>query len=239
VVVHLLSIDLADPRVRFWTTPADPGDGEKPHRARTTLEAVEEFRLLAAVNGDHFGPFHANGPWDYFPHVGDRVFTRGPSVAAGVRTTPTELGYFAKRNCTLSIMPDRSLVFGAPEPKASVAISGGPFLVRHGRPAATPGHEPCPQTALAATYDQRLWMIVVDGRQPGYSEGLNDAEFAAFLAELGCDVALRLDGGGSSTMVARDAAGRPCVLNQPIHAGVPGWQRPVANHFGVYVVNSE
>jgi exopolysaccharide biosynthesis protein len=40
---------------------------------------------------------------------------------------------------------------------------------------------------------------VVDGRQKEISMGMNARELAQFMAELGCEEAMNLDGGGSST----------------------------------------
>jgi exopolysaccharide biosynthesis protein len=80
---------------------------------------------------------------------------------------------------------------------------------------------------------ETLWLIVVDGRQQNYSEGVTLAELAGIAVELGADRALNLDGGGSSTLVmARDRGAK--VLNAPIHTRVPMRERPVANHLGVY-----
>jgi hypothetical protein len=52
------------------------------------------------------------------------------------------------------------------------------------------------------------------------------------LRDLGAVDAINLDGGGSATLVVADH-GRPRVLNSPIHTGVPGRERPSANHLGV------
>jgi hypothetical protein len=46
-----------------------------------------------------------------------------------------------------------------------------------------------------------LVAVVVDGRQPGYSLGINGEESAALMNALGCQVAYNLDGGISTTMV--------------------------------------
>nr|WP_324250422.1 phosphodiester glycosidase family protein [Xanthomonas vesicatoria] len=43
---------------------------------------------------------------------------------------------------------------------------------------------------------------------------------------------INLDGGGSSTLAAR-VDGRVRTLNRPIHTGIPGRERPVANQLGV------
>lgn len=58
-----------------------------------------------------------------------------------------------------------------------------------------------PRTALA--YDANyIYLIVVDGRQPEYSQGMTFQELAAFIRDtLGAQDAVAQDGGGSSTMV--------------------------------------
>ena len=78
-----------------------------------------------------------------------------------------------------------------------------------------------------------MWLIVVDGRQPGYSEGVTMSELADVAIGLGAEAALNLDGGGSTALVAVEN-GRVHVLNSPIHKRTPGRERPVANPLGVY-----
>ncbi|WP_416908058.1 MAG: phosphodiester glycosidase family protein [Polymorphobacter sp.] len=92
-----------------------------------------------------------------------------------------------------------------------------------------------PRTAVGVSGDgRRLWLVVADGRQPGWSLGASDADLRALFGELGAVEAMSLDGGGSATMVARGPAG-PVVLSRPIHTGVPGRERPLGNHIGVFV----
>lgn len=79
-----------------------------------------------------------------------------------------------------------------------------------------------PRTAIG--FDEqntRMYFIVVDGRQAGYSVGMSLQELAEFMLELGCTQAINLDGGGSSTMVIRGE-----VVNRP--SDLAG-ERPVAN----------
>jgi exopolysaccharide biosynthesis protein len=75
----------------------------------------------------------------------------------------------------------------------------------------------------------------VDGRQPFYSEGITLNELARLMISLGAQDAMNLDGGGSSTMVVASKDGQPRILNSPIDNYIPGRERPVANHLGVYV----
>ncbi len=93
-----------------------------------------------------------------------------------------------------------------------------------------------PRTAVGLSTDRRvLLLFVVDGRQLNYSEGVTLPELAQIAIEYGADEAFNLDGGGSSTLIIEDQQGRQQVLNSPIHASVPGVERPVGNHLGVWV----
>jgi exopolysaccharide biosynthesis protein len=82
---------------------------------------------------------------------------------------------------------------------------------------------------------RRLILVVVDGRQTGYSEGANLAELGNILINAGAYLAMNLDGGGSSTLVVENASGQPEVLNSPIDGQITGRERPVGNHLGILV----
>ena len=120
------------------------------------------------------------------------------------------------------------------------AISGNPMLVEGGKSIAQsfshPTYvEPHPRTAVAVDRDRRsLILIVADGRQPNYSEGVTLAELSEIILEYGGYTALNLDGGGSSTLVVEGESGAPLVLNSPIDNRIPGRERPVANHLGLF-----
>jgi hypothetical protein len=67
-----------------------------------------------------------------------------------------------------------------------------------------------PRTAVGIRADGRLLLVVVDGRQPGYSVGMTLVELANLMKYLGAVTAMNLDGGGSSTMVVKGS-----VKNRP------------------------
>ncbi|NEQ96532.1 MAG: phosphodiester glycosidase family protein, partial [Cyanothece sp. SIO2G6] len=81
------------------------------------------------------------------------------------------------------------------------------------------------------TTGQTLWLVIVDGKQPHYSEGMLLTELALLFESLGAEAAIALDGGGSSTLVIDHGSG-PTLLNAPIQAKWPMTQRPIANHLG-------
>lgn len=236
VVVHIARIDLSRPELEFLVTPpADASAGTKrPFLAETTSTFVDRFQLELAINGDYFEPFSKDF-LDPRPRLHEDVETLGPSASQGRLTTPPHLGYFAKHGGTMFISRDRKVTFEHRPKEVYNAISGGPVLVRDGKIAKFPESDLHPQTAVGITADGRkMVLVVVDGRQQGYSEGMTNHELADLFLEIGIHHALRLDGGGSSTIVARGGGGRPDVLNRPIHLGVPGNERPVANHIGIY-----
>ena len=94
------------------------------------------------------------------------------------------------------------------------AIGGMPLLVSDGQVALGE----CtisfclrhPRTGVGVTPEGRLLLVVVGGRQPGYSVGMSLEEFARLFLDLGATFAMNLDGGGSSTMVVKGK-----VVNQP------------------------
>ena len=49
--------------------------------------------------------------------------------------------------------------------------------------------------------DRHVWLLACDGRRSGVDAGLRMLELAELMAELGCRVAMNLDGGGSTTLV--------------------------------------
>ena len=71
-----------------------------------------------------------------------------------------------------------------------------------------------PRTAIGAVADNHYVMVVVDGRDEGYSRGVTMGELAQIMADLGCQVAYNLDGGGSSTMYLNGS-----VINRPSNGG--------------------
>ena len=91
------------------------------------------------------------------------------------------------------------------------------------------------QAAVGCSSDGRfLFFLVVEGRQPMYSHGATYAEIQSLSEIFRIDNILVLDHGGSTTLVMADRAGRAQVVNRPVHLDVPGFERPVANHLGIY-----
>lgn len=106
------------------------------------------------------------------------------------------------------------------------AVSGGPRIIRNGRVSVEQavegqrtGFESELHPRTAAGYSQNgeyLFLVVVDGRQPGFSIGIDLYDLARQMLDLGCYEALNLDGGGSSTLVVgKRIANRPSDFTGP------------------------
>ena len=121
--------------------------------------------------------------------------------------------------------------------RVKFALGGVQFLIRDGRinpnldgSGAYGGYSsPSPMTAVGVKEDGTVMLVTADGRQPGFSKGLTVWQMAQLLLEQGCYNAMHLDGGGSTTMIAK-RGGQLKLMNRPSD----GAQRQVAN--GILVV---
>ncbi|MEL7240094.1 MAG: phosphodiester glycosidase family protein, partial [Planctomycetota bacterium] len=88
-----------------------------------------------------------------------------------------------------------------------------------------------PRTAVGVDATGRwLYLVVIDGRQPGWSGGMTLPQLADYMIALGCSDAVNLDGGGSSSFHAQSSDGE-IFRNRPSD----GVARPVFNHLAVFV----
>ncbi len=122
---------------------------------------------------------------------------------------------------------------------ATTAIGGGPVLVRRARRqrieppslgsyAFSSMRERHPRSAIGWN-DSQFFLVEVDGRQEGLSAGMTLEALSAYLADLGCEEAMNLDGGGSATLWFEGQ-----VRNSPCD----GQDRPIANSL-IVVRNSD
>jgi len=240
LTIHIVTIDLTAPGIKVFVTPGTPGPDRAEIPARTTSEFVREFQVQFAVNASFFYPFYAKTPWDYYPRSGDRVDVLGKAISNGIQYSQGDPGWFAL--CFSA--EGRAQILGHHQcPDGTMqAVAGGTILVKNGEPVILNNGKIYdglyPRTAVGIDRKgEKIWIIVIDGRQAYYSEGVSLPELAGIFLELGVETALNLDGGGSTTLVLGDD--RPKVLNAPIHTRIPMCQRPVANHLGFYAIGNK
>jgi hypothetical protein len=218
--IHVVSVDLSSSELELVATrEADKGS--------TVSQFATASETQIVVNGNFFDP-------DGFAPVG---LARGGGQTWGQSADDGQSGvaWFFKgpTRTELSLSPPEA-VLASLDAQVQGAVSGRPMLVRAGAPMTAPNCTdlvtlaclPAPRTALGRSADgNTMWLVVVDGWQPG-SVGLTAVELAGFVADLGADQAIMLDGGSASTMYV---AARGGLVSSPSD----GVERPVANHLAV------
>jgi hypothetical protein len=229
--IHLLRMELSRCELGLRVLEAPVGAGDGLGRSPVTdLVVAAGDDVLAGVNADFFTPEGAP--------VGTEVVD---GEVRRVRNRPA-FGWRAGKNPWMG-MPvlegDSNLLVGwnVPRPTGdgeTQVVGGFPLLLSDGarigdlevadRPSfAAERH---PRTAVGFDADEDLlWVVVVDGRQPGHSMGMSLPELAGLFEALGVEDAVNLDGGGSTVMVLGGEA-----VSSPSDAE---GERPVANALGI------
>ncbi len=218
---HFLRVDLEAKGLSFLATPsAGAPDGHTLGMKTSTF--LERYRLQAAVNAAPFGPI--------WKEEGKPVKNVGLTVSKGKVVSPaTALPalVITRRNEARIVAPPFRLE------NVYTAVAGFGIVLRKGVVVGK-NDQLHPRTGAGISADGRyLYLMVVDGRQPKYSEGITTAEVGAWLLTLGCHDGINLDGGGTSTLVVEDAWRTPRVMNMPIHDGMPGRERVAGSHLGI------
>ena len=233
LIIHQVTIDLISEQIEIVTTPGNPTPDGLEIDARKTSTFVRQFDLQLAINGSFFHPFVVKHPGNYYPREGERVKVLGQAISNGEEYSAVDNGWNVLCFATdkTARIPGGSV---CPE-NTEHAIPGGAILFRNGKPTnlgkGSFYARRYPRTAVGVNASgTKLILLLVDGRQPFYSEGASLPELQALFANKNVETALNLDGGGSTTLVIADPDIR--VLNAPFHTRIPARERPVANHLG-------
>lgn len=233
IIWHIVKIPL-DGGLELVSTRQDPSSTWDT-LGQTTLGFAKEFDTLLATNGSHFGPFRSNNHFDYYPKSGDPVDIQGRAKVDGILFSDNY-----PRNPVLAWNGERAAIYGdQPIPETeTLYIPGGKRLIQAGEIVVRfrPDKKE-PRTAVGISNGGKtLWVVVVDGRQGGYSVGVTMFELANFMFRFGMQEAISMDGGGSTSLVMKMESGngyRQQVMNAPYHTRFPLRLRPVANSLGV------
>jgi hypothetical protein len=228
VALCALRVDLDAPGLDVFTTP---GNGAEPLEttAQTTPQFVAQHDLAGAVNAMFFQPCCAP--------LAEPKDLRGLAVSEGALVSPRATEGLGRVVLAISTSGRARIVEDGEEldlAPLDTAVSGSHRLLRAGVVVAPPDEATGflgrhPRTVAGAAADgTRLYLVVIDGRQPGWSDGATLREAAAWLLRLGARDGLNLDGGGSSTMVVAGPDGAAQVVNRPA-----GGLRYVGSHLGL------
>lgn len=245
-------IRLDHPAVEIVVTGPLKPDPANPPGTEARLTTVPQWsaaeRTTLAVNANFFGGIVIPAPGEKDPgwFAGRPVDLRGLSLSDGVVISPPRFVADQADPALLFYREGRARIVRAAEADlagvvdavAGIGLSddgkqSGGLLVTAGRnTGATVRVAPAarhPRTAAGVASDGRtLILVVVDGRQEGYSIGVTLPELAAIMIGLGAANAINLDGGGSTTFYYH----RPDGTLLTNKASGSAW-RPVGNHLGV------
>lgn len=255
-LIHRVSLDLTAPGIVPWVTPSiqvtaphlapppeqDPA-GARETIAQTATTTLANHQLQLVINGNFFFPFVEDAPWRTTPGPGKPASLLGTAISQGKVVSPAKAHWPAL--CFLapqSPTPPNAVISpsGDCPPMTQAAIAGNLLLMDQGKPGNLRGEnltKPYPMVIAALDKSgQQLQLILIDGKQPFYSEGITLPEAVELLQSWDIHTAIRLDGGGSTSLAIENAEGLPQLLNAVIQAKIPGRERPVANHLGFYAL---
>ncbi|MFC1716754.1 tandem-95 repeat protein [Candidatus Poribacteria bacterium] len=227
--MNVLEVDLTDQDISFFVTEPNP-DRTGPDNevlARRTSTFVSEFDVQVGINGD----FASTQPVIEYEARG----VEGLAVSDGVEYSDDAgrpaLTFTELNEPYIGRAPFLTNVYNA--------IGGNKMLVENGQPVDPATWDPIggsldlnPRTSTGISADgTKLIIIVIDGRQTGFSEGVTLPEMSGYLIEFGAYTGLNNDGGGSSTLVFKEST-ETDIINYPSDAA---GERVVANHLGIYV----
>lgn len=227
--IHIVELDLRDPAIRFTVTkpngPKTPGE--------TTIETTRHFAARVKAQLAINTSFYSIKTIPYVDNL-------NVAVSNGVKYSTFTLNQPAlniSRDNVATIVEhapgDKTGYVPVPRVKLWNTFGGNERILRGGAVVAH-DHNLHPRTAAGVSADhKKLWLLVVDGRNPLHSMGMTTIEVAEMLKHYGAVDALNLDGGGSSTLVFANPA--PRVVNITVGLkDIPFTERPVGMNLGIY-----
>ena len=228
--LRFIRADMACTGFRPAVFTGDDPDGDGPAESSLTPpeDLFERYGAIAAVNANAFAglPGTENDIRGWYRNR--PVDMHGLVVSDGRIISPPEQGRTAFWVDEKG-RPRRGDPEAGSKPVAAVADWSGQLLIDERIMADSTVTTLHPRTAVGFDDTGRwLLILVADGRQPGFSEGMSLYEMALLFRSKGCTQAVNLDGGGSSIMLIRGNDGKVKTVNSP--SGVA--HRPVPVMFG-------
>jgi hypothetical protein len=191
--IYIVEIDTTAGQFEFGVAA-----GDKP--LITSTYAAGEG-VLAAINGTFFNM--QEGYNVHYVRVNDSVVAVTDEKEYGIRAT----GIFTATGEAVDITGWGPESEDAGVITAEDAIVSGPLLTVNGRDvdldSTNFNKNRHPRSLLGITARSNVLFIAVDGRQPGYADGMSLFELRELARSLGCTSILNLDGGGSTTLYVK------------------------------------
>lgn len=251
-VVYCMRVNLTDPNLQFFTTPKAPGYVAESRETLTLsvpdFLAQHKLQVVADANYYNANPGGADPTSEGLP-----CEVYGLQICTGAVVSAVSSADYAgdPRAASLLFTTNKQPIFdfknippGTNTAGIYTAITGFYPIVSNGvnwgiaasNSYADPYiHELQPRTAYGVSKDNHYFFIlIIDGRQGGYSDGAYDVETGCWMTNCGAWNAINMDGGGSTALYQANSAGNPVAINHSSYLPSYGRERYVGSHFGIY-----
>jgi exopolysaccharide biosynthesis protein len=252
-VVHCVRVDLTDPDVQFFTTPRASSYVAESRETLTLSvpDFLKKYKVQVAADCN----FYSANPGGSDPGsegLSCEVF--GLQICTGlVVSAETTADYNSSDPRAASLLfttnkqpfiDFKNVPPGTNTAGIYTAITGFYPIVSNGVNfgiAASNSysdssiHQSQPRTAYGVSKDNHYFFILtIDGRQPGYSDGALDMDTGYWMTNCGAWNAINMDGGGSTALYMANSAGNPVGLNYSSYLAGLGRERYIGSHLGVF-----
>ena len=251
-VVHCVRLDLTDPDVQFFPTPK-ASNYVAESRETLTLSVPDflktnKLQVVADANYYNASPGGSDPTSEGLPCqvYGLQISTgavvsaqtsadyAGDPRAAALLFTTNKQPMFVFRN--LPPGTNTAGIYTAITGFYPIVSNGVNFGVAASNSYPDPTiHGVQPRTAYGVSKDNHyFFMMTIDGRQSGYSDGALDVETGYWMTNCGAWNAINMDGGGSTALYMSDSTGNPVAVNHSSYLPAYGRERYIGSHFGVF-----
>jgi len=239
IVYYVATADVKRDDVGMWVNyyDRDPGTPENPIWKNNSVprsaqnaqdrygdpnseDYIENFNVIASTNAGGYS-------------MQDDATPGGLIVMNGIEWYPQKgsAGFFAILDDGTAYM-GTAAEYNSMKGRIQEAIGGfGEFVVQGGQVVGSATYSDAPRTSVGITATGRVVIMCIDGRQAPFSSGASLQDVGYIMKEAGCVVAINLDGGGSTTFVARQPGSDDLtVMNRPSD----GYPRNVSTNLLIY-----
>ena len=252
-VVHCIRVDLTDPDIQFFTTPRASSYVAESRETLTLSvpDFLKKYKVQVAADCNFYNasPGGADPTSEGLPcEVYGLQITTGQVVSA---ESSADYNSGNPRAAALLFTTNKQPFFdftdlppGTNTAGIYTALTGFYPIVSNGvnfGMAASNSypdsfiHEAQPRTAYGVSKDNHYFFILtIDGRQSGYSDGALDVETGYWMTNCGAWNAINMDGGGSTALYMANSAGNPVGLNHSSYLAGYQRERYIGSHLGVF-----
>lgn len=192
-----LNVVIKDGKLVSYTAPIKG-------RGKDTLTYIHAFKGAIGINKKR----NADIAWEYSDSSKQFSFASQSQFPA-IKDSNSKTN-FKKIISQTNIISHNTSLQSFKKWKMQTAIGGGPVVLQNGKIMVTNNEERMfsgkaindkhPRTAMGYTKDNKLIILVIEGRNPN-AHGATLTQEAQIFKDLGCVEALNLDGGGSSCLL--------------------------------------